>query len=95
MVDIRKVRLNEPLSCPTAKREAESQPTEANEVSPIKVLDGEVERLGEIPFTEGTRYQVWVGQWRKEGTKKAAGEEVGGEKADVEKVGLNPVAPIC
>lgn len=94
MVNVQKVRFNEPLPRPTAKHEAESQPAEANEVPPIKILDGEVERLGEIAFAAGTRCEVWVGQWGKKGTKKATGEEVGGEKADVEKVSASHTTAI-
>lgn len=38
-------------------------------------------KLGEIAFAGGTHCEVWVGQWEKGG-----GEEVGGERAEAEKV---------
>ena len=49
----------------------------------IKKLNGKVTRNEELPFAEGTYYEVWIGLWDK------GGEEVGREKTDPEKVGLS------
>lgn len=63
----------------------ESQSVEASEVPPVKRLDGEVVRQGEIPFAGGMYYEVWVGLWEK--------GEVAGVK--VEKVSTGPLLLPC
>jgi len=87
MVDVQKVRFNEPLLRPAAKRGTrDSQSINANELPPVKRLDGEVVRTMEIPFSEGTHYDLWAGQW-----EKGAGE-VGG--VGIEKVSPSLTTPI-
>ena len=99
MVDIQKLRFDEPLPHRTAEHEIQSQSAEANEAPPVKRLDKEVTRLGEIAFAGGMYCEVWVGRWEKGGGERGSGEGVGGEKSgdkgaggekgDVEKVNLN------
>jgi len=55
----------------------ESQPVEAGEVPPVKRLDGEVVRQGELPFAAGTHCQLWAGRWRKRGGEEDVYEKVG------------------
>ena len=87
MVDAQKVRFNEPLPPRTTRQGTrDSQSVDASELPPTRRLNGEVVKLGEIPFFGGTCYELWTGQWRK-----GAGE-VGGER--VEKVSLSPTTPI-
>jgi len=87
MADVPKVRFNEPLLRPTAKRGTrDSQSTNANELPPVKRLDGGVVKTGNIPFSGETHYELWTGEW-----KKGAGE-VGG--VGVEKVSLSLTIPI-
>ena len=74
MADIQRVRFNEPSLIRTT--EPESQPVEANETPPVKRLDGEVVRLGEIAFSGGTYCEIWAGRWKKPGDKEADGEKV-------------------
>ncbi|KAF9649126.1 kinase-like protein [Thelephora ganbajun] len=63
----------------TAEPETQdSQLVEANTASPVKQLDGEVTRLGEVALAGGMYCEVWIGRW----------EKGGGEKTDVEKVAL-------
>ena len=57
----------------------EIRSVEASEVPPVKRLDGEVTRLGDIPFAGGLYCEVWVGRWEK-------GSEVGRERTEAEKV---------
>lgn len=57
---------------------------EADEAPPVKRLDGGVTISGDIAFGGGMYCEVWVGQWMKGG----------GEKTEVEKVSLSPIAPI-
>ncbi|KAF9653023.1 kinase-like protein [Thelephora ganbajun] len=74
-----KLRSHEPLPRHTSEHETQdSQPVEVNEAPPVKRLDGEVTRLGEIAFAGGLCCEVWIGRW----------EKGGGEKVDVEKVAL-------
>ena len=87
MADVQKVRFDEPLLRPTAKRGTrDSQLIDPNELPPVKRVDGEVVRTGDIPFSGGMHYDLWAGQW-----KKGAGE-VGG--VGVEKVSLSLATPI-
>ena len=87
MVDVQKVRFNEPPPPRTATQGTrDSQSGNAGELPPAKRLDGEIVRLGSVPFYGGVHYEVWTGQW-----KKGAGE-VGGER--VEKVSLSLTTPI-
>ena len=84
----------------TAKHEtpddqSDGQSIEADEPPPIKRLDGEVTRLGDMPFAGGMYCEVWVGRWVKS-ANNGSGEGIGGEevrgkgvsegKVDVEKV---------
>ena len=62
----------------------ESQPVRTTEPPPVKRLNGEVTRRGELPYAGGTYCEVWIGYWNKGGR-----EEVWREKADPEKVGLS------
>ncbi|KAF9783715.1 hypothetical protein BJ322DRAFT_1109564 [Thelephora terrestris] len=54
---------------------------EGNQPPPVKRLDGEVTRQGDIPFAEGRYCEVWMGVW-----EKACGEGIG--KEDTKKVAL-------
>ena len=67
MADARqKARFDEPSPRRTAKHGTrENQSVEANEVLPVKRLDGEVVWQGEIPFAGGMHCEVWVGRWEK------------------------------
>ena len=68
MADIQETRFNGPWPRRTADRGL----VEASEAPPVKRLDGEVTRQGEIAFAGGTRCEVWVGQWRKFGFEKVS-----------------------
>ena len=102
--DIQKVRFNEPpLRRITEQKTRDNQPVEANEVPPIRRLDGEVVREGDIAFAGGMHFEVWIGRWekggRKEGGEGVGGEtidykEASGEKVGVEKVGSSPAISI-
>ena len=48
------------------------EPYEVNEAPPVKQLDGEVTKEGEIVFAAGVYCEVWRGRW-----KKGGGEEIG------------------
>ena len=60
----------------------ESLSAEVSEVPPVKKLDGEVVRQGEIPFAGGMYYEVWTGVWEKRSG------ELGGEKPEKVSPGL-------
>ena len=51
-----------------------------DEPPPLKRLDGEVTRKGQLASAGGTYCETWVGKWEK------GGGEVGGKKANGEKV---------
>ena len=65
----------------------ESQPVETTGPPPVKRLDGEVTKKGELAFAGGAYCEVWIGLWDK-------CEEVGKEKADPEKVSLSVTTSI-
>lgn len=62
---------------------------EAMQLSPIKVLNGKITKLGEIPFAEGRYCEVWVGL-----LQKGNGRETGRGGADTKKVSVNPTISI-
>lgn len=65
------VQGQESLSRKTAEHvRTESPPVEANEPSPVRRLDGEVTRLGDYPFAEGNYCELWVGSWKKAGSRE-------------------------
>ena len=83
--DIQRPRGSEPP--PHAHRTTEhetqdAQSTKANKLPPVKRLDVEVTRTGEIAFASGTHCEVWTGQWAKGGRMEGGG-------GDVEKVRLH------
>ncbi|KAF9651706.1 kinase-like protein [Thelephora ganbajun] len=64
---------HEPLLLRTTKPGTqESQLVETDEAPPVKRLDGEVTKLGDIAFAGGTHCEVWIGRWEKGGGKKVA-----------------------
>lgn len=73
------------------------QSVEANGTQPVKRLDGEITKLGEIPFSAGTWFEVWVGLWERcekggggKGNREAIGGDGVGDKGVVrEKVSRN------
>ena len=84
---VQKARFSEPPPARTARQGTrDSQLDNAGGLPPATRLDGEVVRLGGIPFANGTDYELWTGQW-----KKGAGEVGGGR---VEKVSLSLTTPI-
>ena len=84
MADIQKVRFNEQsLRRPEEQEKRENQPVETDGAGPVKRLDGEVVRLGEVAFAAGTYCEVWVG--RRENSETESG---------VEKVSLSLTIPI-
>lgn len=91
---------HESLLYQTAEPETmEGHSIETNQPPPVKRLDGEVKRQGEMAFSGGMHCEVWIGIWEKWGGEKGRGEEtsvekaggkrIDGEKADSEKVSLN------
>ena len=82
MPDIQKSRSSEPPPHRTAEHEIQDvQSTEPNEAPPVRRLDGEVTKRGDVALAGGTHCEVWVGEWVKGGRME------GGE-GDVEKVRL-------
>ena len=80
--NIQKVRFSEPSLRRTVEQNTDDdQSAEANEAPPVRRLDGEVVRTGEMPFSGGMHFEVWTGRWEKGGKKKSGGE-VNGEKID-------------
>ena len=66
----------------TRKHEIQDvQPSEPNEVLPVRRLDGEVTRTGDIAFTAGAHCEIWIGEWVKGGRMEGG----------VEKVRLRPI----
>ena len=87
MFDIQQPRSPEtPSSRSTEHEIQDTQPIEASEPPPIKRLDGEIKRLGDIAFAGGTFCEVWVGEWSKGSKEEGGGEEIDGEK--IEKVSI-------
>ena len=85
MADIQRNRSHiPPLRHATEYGTREGHPTEVNEVSPVKRLDGKVVREGASPFAGGTDYDVCAGRW-----KRCNGEEGGKGICNV-KVGVIP-----
>ena len=72
------------LPPPPHRTTEDVQPTELNEAPPVRRLDGEVTRTGDIAFTAGPHCEIWIGEWVK------GGRTEGGE-GDVEKVRLRPI----
>ena len=60
----RLLKISQPTSASTTA--VNTGPT-TNEVLPVRLLDGEVKRLGDIAFTGGTHCEVWRGEWVKGG----------------------------
>lgn len=60
------------------------QSVEVNGAQPVKRLDGEVVKLGEIPYSAGTWFETWVGQWERPTKGRRGG--VDEEKVEIEKV---------
>lgn len=63
----------------------ESQNAQAAPIAqppPVKVLNGEVTRQEETPFTKGVYCEVWIGRWEK-GRGGADGKMAGAEKVGV------------
>lgn len=96
------IQNNEFLLPRTAEPEtAEGHSVETNKPPPVKRLDGEVKRQGEMAFSGGMHCEVWIGIWDKGGGEKGRGEETSGEKVggkrmdgekmDSEKVSLSLV----
>ena len=83
MADIQMFQSQESLPRHTTGSETQdTQSVEANEPPPVKRLDGQVTRIGDIAFAGGMYCDVWVGEWKKSG----GGKGNGGENVEVEKV---------
>jgi len=65
-----KVYFDEPLPHPHAEQEIPGG------APSIKRLDGEVKKLGHIPFAGGIHCEIWKGQWERRGRTRSSG---GGE----------------
>ena len=81
--DIRELQSHESL--PRHTTEHETQDIQSDEPPPVKQLNGEVTRIGDIAFGGGMYCEVWEGEWRKGG----GGKGNGGESVKVEKVSLS------
>lgn len=95
MADVQNHEL--PLHQTAEPETLESHSVEANRPAPVKRLDGEVKREGEMAFSGGMYCEVWIGIWEKgsgeKGREDASGDKVGdkgmdGKGVDFEKVRL-------
>ena len=68
MPGIQKPRSSEPPLHRIPENETQDvQSAKANEVLPVRRLDEEVTRTGDVAFAGGTHCEIWTGQWAKGG----------------------------
>ena len=68
MPDIQMSRSSEPPLHGIPENEVQNvQSTKANEVLPVRRLDGEVTKTGDVAFAAGAHCEIWTGQWVKGG----------------------------
>ena len=66
--DIQMSRSSEPPLHRIPEHEIQDvQSTKANEALPVRRLDGEVTKTGDVAFAGGTHCEIWKGQWVKGG----------------------------
>jgi len=93
MPNAQKLQSHEPPRHTVEHEIQDTQSVETNEAPPVKRLDGEVTRQGDVAFAAGAYCDVWVGRWEKRSGERGSGE-AGGEKVEVEKVSLSLVTSI-